>query len=391
MDNRDFQNEKKKISVQEYITKLRKGWRHSDLESEYELPYPSNFLEEKMKQAGISSVQMVLKAKLEKKEILDNYLQKKGILDRPQLLSIASVLGLDEDEEKFFVEASCSPGTKTIVDIIRCGYNLEELCNTISIPSFGQVLTELMEDKGINDIQLANRMGKDKSTIGRYRRMEIRPSRDSALTLALSLELSIEETSILLKAGNYAKLSSDRKSDINIIEKLQKNTALKNGNKSFDEKDNPKDMDAEKSSASEQDPAAEDTKNAIGIVRKKNSFKDKQDIDDFVKDLKQSKKTTFHETAIMADMSDKQLRSIRNGNRAENRDGMLRIAISQHLSFEETQHFLEIGKVAPLGRNSRRDIVIMDGIIKSKELDEINDELRRNHLPLLKKREKTIS
>lgn len=386
MDDRDFHNEKKKISVQEYITKLRKGWRRSDLESEYELPYPGDFLEEKMKQAGISSAQMVLKARLGKKEILDNYLQKKGILDRRQLLSIASVLGLDEDQKKFFVETSCSPGTKTIVDLLKCGYDVEELSNRISIPSFEQVLTELMAEKGVNDTQLAEKTKIDRTTIYRYKKGGIlRPSRDNVLKIARVLELSLEETQLLLKSIALRELKPGDERDAKIIKNLWEKTAPKDSNKSFDEKDNPDNIETGKSSASEQDPAAEDTENATSTVQKENSFEDKQDIGDFIKDLIQRKNTTFYDTAIMADMGEKELRSIRDGNRAKNRDGILRIAISQHLSFEETQHFLEIGNVAPLGRNSRRDIVIMDGIIKSKDIDGINDELRRNDLPLLKK------
>ena len=67
--------------------------------------------------------------------------------------------------------------------------------------------------------------------------------------------------------------------------------------------------------------------------------------------------------------------------RNPSRNALLRIAMGMELSLEETQVLLKSGNCAALSASRERDLEIMNGIIKKKYYDEVNDALIEKNLP----------
>ncbi len=63
------------------------------------------------------------------------------------------------------------------------------------------------------------------------------------------------------------------------------------------------------------------------------------------------------------------------------RNVLLRIAFALHLSLAETQVLLKAGQKAQLSASKSRDLIIMDGIIHEKFVDDVNKELANKEFP----------
>lgn len=61
------------------------------------------------------------------------------------------------------------------------------------------------------------------------------------------------------------------------------------------------------------------------------------------------------------------------------RNVLLRLAMVLRLNFSETQELLRYGGRASLSSRRARDIIISDGIINGKSIDEVNDRLQAHY------------
>ena len=86
--------------------------------------------------------------------------------------------------------------------------------------------------------------------------------------------------------------------------------------------------------------------------------------------------------AELSAMNPSSLYRILNGStKAPRRNLLLRLAMTLQLSFQETQTLLKLGCRAGLSSSRGRDIIISDGIIFHKSIDEVNTRLLEYHLP----------
>lgn len=67
------------------------------------------------------------------------------------------------------------------------------------------------------------------------------------------------------------------------------------------------------------------------------------------------------------------------GEREPSRDVLLSISIGMRLSLDETQRLLKLSKIAELNVKDSRDAIIIFGILKNKNVQEVNDMLYDNH------------
>ena len=76
---------------------------------------------------------------------------------------------------------------------------------------------------------------------------------------------------------------------------------------------------------------------------------------------------------------------ILSGKRSPTRDNLIRMCIGMRASSEQTRLLLLKNKSAPLYSKDKRDSVILFGIMHHMNLQEINERLYHNHLPILGK------
>ena len=137
--------------------------------------------------------------------------------------------------------SSDSPTTYA-AGLIARGYTPDEVAEImkrekIVFPTISSVLNEMMGAKGLNMEDVAGRADIDPATIYRFMSKKRNPSRNALIRIAMGMELSLEETQILLKSGNCAALSASRERDLEIMNGIIKkkyyidvNEALKKKN-----------------------------------------------------------------------------------------------------------------------------------------------------------------
>lgn len=137
---------------------------------------------------------------------------------------------------------SSSSPTTYAAGLIARGYTPDEVAEImkrekIIFPTISSVLNEMMGAKGLNMEDVAGRADIDPATIYRFMSKKRNPSRNALIRIAMGMELSLEETQILLKSGNCAALSASRERDLEIMNGIIKkkyyidvNEALKKKN-----------------------------------------------------------------------------------------------------------------------------------------------------------------
>ena len=118
--------------------------------------------------------------------------------------------------------AGMSLDTDQLVFYLRQGYSIDDLACKSTFPSLPGFLNDMLGRKKIS-VEVASGLA-DINTATTYKIMkkQIAPSRNLLLRLAFALEMSFEETQILLKCGNTASLSASRKRDQYIMEGIIK-------------------------------------------------------------------------------------------------------------------------------------------------------------------------
>ena len=85
-------------------------------------------------------------------------------------------------------------------------------------PTISDVLNELLGEKNLSVETVAALSDVNPVTIYRIMNKQRNPSRNVILRIAMAMELSIEETQVLLKSGNCSLLSASRERDLIIME-----------------------------------------------------------------------------------------------------------------------------------------------------------------------------
>jgi len=107
-------------------------------------------------------------------------------------------------------------------NLITKGYTPDEVREImkhekIVFPTISSVLNEMIGAKGLTVEIVAGRADIDPATIYRFMSKKRNPSRNALLRIAMGMELSLEETQVLLKSGNCAALSASRERDLEIM------------------------------------------------------------------------------------------------------------------------------------------------------------------------------
>lgn len=117
-----------------------------------------------------------------------------------------------------------SPDSPTVyaAKLIAKGYIPDEVTEImkrekIVFPTISGVLNEMLGTKNLSVEVVAGRADIDPATIYRFMSKKRNPSRNALLRIAMGMELSLEETQVLLKSGNCAALSASRERDLEIM------------------------------------------------------------------------------------------------------------------------------------------------------------------------------
>ena len=117
-----------------------------------------------------------------------------------------------------------SLNTVAIVELIRNGESIEDLIGQAKLPSLAACLNEMMARKGYSTAVTADMADINPASLHKIMTKKMAPSRNVLLRIAFSLEMDFDETQVLLKSGNCAALSANRKRDLYIIQGIESKT-----------------------------------------------------------------------------------------------------------------------------------------------------------------------
>jgi len=87
--------------------------------------------------------------------------------------------------------------------------------------SFSNILFQMIDAKGMNDVDVYKRANIDRRLFAKIRKKKYKPSKQTALALAIALELSIEDTEFLLAQAGYS-LSPTLAFDVIVAHSIRK-------------------------------------------------------------------------------------------------------------------------------------------------------------------------
>ena len=112
---------------------------------------------------------------------------------------------------------------------------LKNNSDELTSPSLSDYLNQLLQEKNISKAHLAKNSGLDKHYVYHILAGLKKPSRNKVLALAITLQLSLNETKYLLKYAQVRELYIRDKWDILIIYSLNHNLSVQQTNELLDE------------------------------------------------------------------------------------------------------------------------------------------------------------
>ena len=100
-------------------------------------------------------------------------------------------------------------------------YTLDELAKSAKLPSLSSCLNEMMGRRNKSVEVTAGLADINKATLHKIMARKMNPSRNMLIRLAMALEMTFDETQVLLKSGNCAALSGSRERDIYLIDGIE--------------------------------------------------------------------------------------------------------------------------------------------------------------------------
>ncbi len=100
-----------------------------------------------------------------------------------------------------------------------------------------------------------------------------------------------------------------------------------------------------------------------------------QNVAELLTKLYENYPLTKAELARQSEMSEVYLHQVFSGRRKPSRDRLLCLCIGMKLSLEDSQHLLKCARYAQLYPKSRRDTIIIFGLLHGFSLYEVNDKL----------------
>lgn len=97
-------------------------------------------------------------------------------------------------------------------------FALDDLIHQVKLPSLAGCLNEFLGKRRMNTDAMAELAGMNRASAYKILNGEMKPSRNVLLRIALVLELSFEETQVLLKCGERASLSASRPRDLLLMD-----------------------------------------------------------------------------------------------------------------------------------------------------------------------------
>lgn len=97
----------------------------------------------------------------------------------------------------------------------KSGRRIEEVVDNLS-ESFSRMVLRLIDEKGLKDSAVYKKAGIDRRVFSRLRKNDYQPSKNTAILLAMALNLSLDETKDLLEKAGYS-LSHSSRSDVIVM------------------------------------------------------------------------------------------------------------------------------------------------------------------------------
>lgn len=103
-----------------------------------------------------------------------------------------------------------SPSIEMMLSDAAINLEMEDFINTNRKPSFREVLFKMIDERGFRDSDIYKKAGIDRRHFSKIRtNPKYRVSKNTAIALAISLELDIDETEDLLNSAGYSLSDSE--------------------------------------------------------------------------------------------------------------------------------------------------------------------------------------
>lgn len=127
--------------------------------------------------------------------------------------------------------------TEMIVEKLKKNeMSVDELIENIKLPSLSDYLNQMIGKKDITIETLCGLAAISRTTFYRIVNGKMKPSRNLLIRISLVLEISYEETQLLLKCGNCASLSGTRPRDVILINGILHHMDIDQINQKLEEK-----------------------------------------------------------------------------------------------------------------------------------------------------------